>query len=625
MMLALAIVMPAMAYSVGSQKPKWEKICTALNPALPLPAEIRQLQEQAWQVLTNEAMRCGLAGELSPAIKDLLASREWDISENVRDACSRVLDKLPPDAQHRLLQQLFTHFKEDDRRGFFLATGLRTDFDLSALPDIHAWVLDLDVVKAHTDLRRAISEKKLDALVRQQYRIARDCRYWHCSYGESFQLEKCMWQTLTNEIVRCGHEGKLSPEIIAVMADNEMQIRETVRAACTLVLEMLPPDARQRFVQQLFKHLRKGDWRVFFLVNRLRMDADVFADVFTAPEIRKWKSKLVERNASLRRALDGKKKDAVIKQLFLLTSISHTVDGKARPEREERSLLEDHLQQAMSNEVMRCEMKGKLTSEIKALLADSDVHFETMERFSETLKTLPLESQRRLVPQFFASLKGEARKRFLQYTGMEIDASVFSTPKIQDWMVKQVKADKDCWMLYLLLDAERRDSVKETLTKTMHRLSDGLKRGKRSHFYSLIYTALPAMDGDQDSIATLADILDNLDIENHFDVRFVIPAVAMTGNTPLLEKLAHIAEWDRRRKWLGDDVIPNAYDFAHEAATALARVLDGFPEHTRWDKYDEEKRLMVSQWLKTNPVVAKPGYDPRPFSRNFRYVGFRFQ
>jgi len=194
---------------------------------------------------------------------------------------------------------------------------------------------------------------------------------------------------------------------------------------------------------------------------------------------------------------------------------------------------------------------------------------------------------------------------------MEMDVSVFSAPEIQDWMVRQVKADKACWALYLLLDAKRKDSVKATLTETARHLSDGRKRGEKTHLHPLVYTALLAMDGDTRSINALANILDNLDIENSFDATYVIPAVAMTGNTTLLKKLAHIAEKDTRKKWFGEDCIPNAYDFANEAATSLAHVLDGFPEHKRWDEYDAKKRQMVSQWLKKNPVIAKPGYDPR--------------
>ena len=90
------------------------------------------------------------------------------------------------------------------------------------------------------------------------------------------------------------------------MADSEMRIWEAVRTACTLALDTFPPEALNRFIPQLFKHLQEDDWRIFFLVNRLRMEPDLF----TAPEIQKWKSDLVKTNESLRLVLDGKRKDA---------------------------------------------------------------------------------------------------------------------------------------------------------------------------------------------------------------------------------------------------------------------------------------------------------------------------
>jgi hypothetical protein len=445
---------------------------------------------------------------------------------------------------------------------------------------------------------------------------------------ENNQLHDQAWQSLTNELVRCVREGTLSPEIIALMRDNEMRIRENVRTVCTLTLDTIPLDAWKRFIPQLFKHLPEDDWRVFFLVNRLRM----VPDLFTAPEIQQWKSNLIKTNESLRLALDDRKKDALIKQLILLTPSSYPMDNQVKCSLQEHFLLKSYIQQILSNEVIRCENEGRITPEIKALLADSNrsVHLETTERFAGVLTKLALDSQRLLVPQFFASLQDEARKRFLlvpqfgagtrdesdelilPFAGMEMDVSLFSTSEIQGWMAKQVKADKECWALYLLLDAKRRDSVKETFTSTARRLSERSKRNEE-HFYPLVYTALLALDGDVKSVTALAKALDNLDIKNYFDCDYVIPAAAMTGNPTLLKKLAHIAETDKRQKVNGGCAVPQYRDFSEQASHALTFVVADFPRisNNPWREDKSDNRQVITQWLKKNPVVAKLDFDPR--------------
>ena len=251
---------------------------------------------------------------------------------------------------------------------------------------------------------------------------------------------------------------------------------------------------------------------------------------------------------------------------------------------------------------------------VRELLTDSDALGFCLSAIHKLFRDSTEDAQITMLHKLFNATPDSLRG-FIRSFVTTLPKKAFATAEIQKWLVDKINNGLPAGAYYFILTDESADAVSGRAIADMKRFSKA--RGNAFHMLSIAFLA---SRGNDDAVARLDSLIDKRDLENNFDTSYVFPAVAMSGNRKLIQKICGIITTDTRTRWHGEDAIPNETSFSHLAASACALVIEGFPSVTYWGpKYDEKKRKEVQDWLAKNPAYKIKPIDPETF---FRETGF---
>ena len=186
---------------------------------------------------------------------------------------------------------------------------------------------------------------------------------------------------------------------------------------------------------------------------------------------------------------------------------------------------------------------------------------------------------------------------------INLSKEVFSSKEIQSWLVEKINGGLPAGAFYFILTDESAEAVSETARAGMKRYPDP----KGGNTFNLLSAAFLASRGDEEAIAFLASLMDNLDIiKSSLDKIYVVPAAAMSGNEKLIQKIRDIITKDNLSRFYEES--SNESSFAHFVIQAFSLVIKDFPYVGPYFGRDNEKmKKPVRDWLENNPThTIKP-------------------
>ena len=172
---------------------------------------------------------------------------------------------------------------------------------------------------------------------------------------------------------------------------------------------------------------------------------------------------------------------------------------------------------------------------------------------------------------------------------------------IQNVIVKGIKEKKIKFYAYFILS----DNMKSQLQNYFRAQSNKLLIGERTrttHSIPFYATLLLAFDGDRQAIDNLSKLIDEIDVNNNFDLFYLVVGSAITKQQKLLNKLCVIMQKDGREKFFGYDCMPQKISLKNEAAASLSILDENFPSTSFWDDTSGEHINKCIQWLNENKL-----------------------
>ena len=235
------------------------------------------------------------------------------------------------------------------------------------------------------------------------------------------------------------------------------------------------------------------------------------------------------------------------------------------------------------------------------------------------LQIYPVEVQINILKKVFTDTPDSQRGNSILALCTELPRAAFSGEEIQKWLVDNINGGMPAGVYYFVLTEESAYAVTTTAIASMKRFSKA-KGPKEGNLFSLLSAVFLASRGDDNAAKLLDSLLEKRVIDSLFDIDYVIPAAAMSGNEKLIQKIRDIALTDKRVRFNGHDCDPPESSFAHEAAIACSLTIEGFPTVKDWE-YDQETKKKVHDWLGKNPTHKVKPNDARVFLKgNFQSV-----
>ncbi len=172
---------------------------------------------------------------------------------------------------------------------------------------------------------------------------------------------------------------------------------------------------------------------------------------------------------------------------------------------------------------------------------------------------------------------------------------------MQNFIVKNTKENGIKFYAYFVLS----DNMKSRLQNYYKAQSNKLLIGERTrttHSIPLYATLLLASDGDSQAIDKLSKLIDEIDVNNNFDLFYIVVGSAITKQQKLLDKLSVIMKKDSREKFFGYDCVPQKISLKNEAAASLSILDENFPSTSFWEDTSGEHINKCIQWLEENKL-----------------------
>lgn len=188
----------------------------------------------------------------------------------------------------------------------------------------------------------------------------------------------------------------------------------------------------------------------------------------------------------------------------------------------------------------------------------------------------------------------------------DIGFTSFHSPPIQKWLMRVIRQGVPATAFYFILTEKNAAEVERGAWMDVLRFSkpNGNCPANRQALVSLAFLA---SRNSKKAVRMFETLLKKRDIQTPTDDSLLFPAIALSGNRTLLEKLPDIIRTDERQRFNGLDAIPQSFSFAHEAAAACSMAIEGFPLIDHWESFTEEKRHMAIDWLSRHPdYTIKP-------------------
>ncbi|MBO4491887.1 MAG: hypothetical protein J5944_11070 [Lentisphaeria bacterium] len=154
---------------------------------------------------------------------------------------------------------------------------------------------------------------------------------------------------------------------------------------------------------------------------------------------------------------------------------------------------------------------------------------------------------------------------------------------------------------YFILQDSKKRFLKNSLQMQSRKMLTG-NRSKSTHALPFISTILLASDGDKKAIDILDQILDSIDIENNFDLFYLIVGSAITQQQKLIDKICFILKIDDRMKFFGFDCDPQYGTVRQEAAASLSLIDAHFPSTSFFSEMSPEHIRICLAWIKNNKI-----------------------
>lgn len=222
-----------------------------------------------------------------------------------------------------------------------------------------------------------------------------------------------------------------------------------------------------------------------------------------------------------------------------------------------------------------------------------------------------------MLEKAFAAMPDSLRGRVILEFSHDLPKESFSGNEMQQWLVETINGGLPAGALYFILTDESSQAVTQTAIANMKRFAHPGGHDERSLF-SLASAVFLASKGNGDAVKLLEKLLDQRNANSIFDLRYIIPAAAMSGNEGLIKKLLTIVTTDQRVFSFGPGDGHEKISFAHTAALACSLVIEGFPAVKSFRRYDDETKEKVLQWIESNPAYAIRLEDPRIFFKETR-------
>lgn len=171
----------------------------------------------------------------------------------------------------------------------------------------------------------------------------------------------------------------------------------------------------------------------------------------------------------------------------------------------------------------------------------------------------------------------------------------------QDFIVENLKQNKIKFYSYYILPDNKKQLLYDYYRTQSKKLLKG-NRHKSSHAVPLIATILLASDGNMDAVERLNKLVDGIDINNNFDLLYIVAGTTITRNPLLITKICKLLEEDNREKFFGYDSMPKKITIKNEAAASLSLLDNRFPETSFWSDPSIEHINKCVLWLKNNKL-----------------------
>jgi hypothetical protein len=229
---------------------------------------------------------------------------------------------------------------------------------------------------------------------------------------------------------------------------------------------------------------------------------------------------------------------------------------------------------------------GEVTPFARELLNSVEASDFCCSALYNQIRTYPAETQVAVLEKAFNATPDSLRGSILLTLLSWFPKAPFAEAEIQKWLVDKINGGLPAGAYYFILTDESVNAVTNRAVADMKRFSKA-----HGNAFQMLSIAFLASRGNNDAVAILDALIKNRDLENNVDTSYAFPAVAMSGNAELIQKLCGIITTDTRTRWHGKDVIPNETSFSHLAACACALTIEGFPSVKYWgSKYDDKKK-----------------------------------
>jgi hypothetical protein len=147
-----------------------------------------------------------------------------------------------------------------------------------------------------------------------------------------------------------------------------------------------------------------------------------------------------------------------------------------------------------------------------------------------------------------------------------------------------------------LIDFQSYPEVKAILKSKVNVLGNAYSPEFKRSWISL---CILARHNDKSSIEHAKAIARNIDNKNSGAMNYVPMGLAYTKQKELIEILFEMLKNDKM-VFNGEDAIPQKTQLAHEVASALSLIIEGFPKYNRFENFSELDKKRCIEWVEKN-------------------------